>query len=99
MLHCRIGSKPGCSLRLKASTPLENTNKTGGILEGELSAFQEVAVATSGRESNRIFILIPADDQNEIIFDEFFVRGKFAIDRKVNNPRLASEEFMSFTPT
>ena len=96
----RFGNKPGGSFRIKAPE-LIRTGQTGNVIDAVVPRFARVAVAFSGKQQNRLFVIepdAPDAEPSEFEIGGFFIRGRFRIARKVNNPRRASEEFRAFTP-
>ncbi len=63
---------------------------------GRVPEWRRIAVLSGGKEKYRLFILEPGDEENEIVFGEFSVRGRFKIAEKINNAREASEMFKAF---
>ncbi|MCA9522170.1 MAG: hypothetical protein KC609_14420 [Myxococcales bacterium] len=103
-LRIRMGSKPGASLRVKA-LGLEVVRKEASIIDAVVSSFREVAVATSGkagsmkgRKTNRCLVLVPSETEDAIEWHDFFVRGRFSVEDKILDSRLASEFFREFQP-
>jgi hypothetical protein len=62
----------------------------------KLERWRRVGVLTSGHGKLRFFELEPSDEERELEFHGFFVRGKFAFVRKVNNPKEAKGAWEAF---
>ena len=98
-LTARIGNEPGSSFRLKAPKFVETARVDKRVIDGYVPHFERVAIAFSGKESNRMFVLEPSDEENEYTIGRFFVRGRFAIVEKINHPERASQAFRAFKPS
>lgn len=101
MLRARVGNTEGHTFRLKAVDTVE----VGRVREGNLRAvdleipsFERIAVAFSGTEMHRVFILEPSEESNRFDFGPFFVEGKYRITEKVNDGEKAAEVFRGFVP-
>jgi hypothetical protein len=70
----------------------------GGVscLSLTVDRWRRVAVLTGGRSKLRMFVLVPSTEQNEIPWEGFYVRGKFSIEKKINNPKAAREAWDTF---
>lgn len=66
--------------------------------KGRITNWGNVAVLTGGHGKARFFELVPSTetDPEAIEFHGFFVRGKFQVIRKVNNPKAAREAWEAF---
>lgn len=100
-LRVLMGNEPGKSFRVKALN-LEVTGRSkegdGRYVEGEVSTFERVAVALSGKTMNRVFILEPAAKTSRYEHGPFFVEGRFKIVEKFNSAEKAAEAFRKFEP-
>lgn len=100
-LQVRVGHGKGRLFRLKRVGDLcEVVRADGNHVDGVLRVWQRVAVL-SGIERARYFVLEPAPEgePQEIAFDGGYVRGRFTIVEKVNNPKRAREAFRAFEAT
>lgn len=98
-LKVRIGNHEGLSFRLKAPGGLSREERPEPhIVEAELLRWQRIAVIAGGEGKHRFFVLEPADEENELAVGTFYVRGKFSIAEKINNPRKAREAWDEFSP-
>lgn len=89
-----IGNVPGKSLRIKVvGGELRETGREGKRIEGEIPSFERIAIIAGdkARDSYRYFELEPAEEEEALRFGPFYVRGRFAVVRKENNPRKANE--------
>ncbi len=89
-----VGNVPGMSLRIRVEGgELRETGREGKRIEGEIPTFERIAILSGdkAKESYRYFELEPAEVEDELRFGPFFVRGRFAVVRKENNPRKANE--------
>jgi len=95
-LRLRIGNKPGGSFRVKVDG-FEVTGKEGKVVDGVVREFRgRAAIAFSGKDSNRMMVLEPAEEEESFEIGGFYVRGKFRVVEKVNNPREAAERWKGF---
>lgn len=88
-----VGNVPGMSLRIKVQGgELRETGREGKRIEGEIESFDRIAIISGdkARESYRYFELEPAEEEEELRFGPFYVRGRFAVVRKENNARKAN---------
>lgn len=101
-LEVRMGNKPGSSFRVKAREleVLEKEPLAGGgkLLVAEVPRFERAAVAISGKRMNRLFVLVPADEDNSFEFEDFSIRGRYRVLEKENDAQRASERFKNFLP-
>lgn len=101
-LRIRMGSKPGASFRVKAPV-LEEASRTkieggGKLIEATVPRFARAAIAFSGKQMNRMFVLEPASEENAFEFDGFEVRGRYRVIEKINGAEEASKRFRAFRP-
>lgn len=97
-LKVRVGANHDGQLRVKHDGG-ELPTKAEAIpyaLETTLPRSQRVAVLTAGHDRLRMFELLPGEDENEIEFEGFHVRGKFEIARKINGSAAARRAWESF---
>lgn len=99
-LRVRMGNRPGASFRVKApglevvsTTKLEGGGK---VIEATVPRFARAAIAFSGKEMNRAFFLVPADEENSFTFDAFEIRGRYRVAEKINDAVKASKAFKAF---
>lgn len=104
MLTVRIGNHAGASFRLfveggeLASNGARSTEEPH-IFEATVPKWTSAAVITGRKGSHRLFFISPGVEENEIVFETFFVKGRFNIDRKVNHPDDARAEWQNLTRT
>ena len=107
-LEFRSGSKLGRNFQVK-HLPGGNVERDGAARFGVIAEWAAVAVrsvkkkswqdaAGNWRDSVFFYELAPADEQNEIKFDEYFVRGRFRIVRHETDAQRAREAWHSFEP-
>lgn len=97
-LSIRMGNAPGVSFRLKALQKLTDSERTGRIRTGVLHDWKRIAVWAGTGSRSRMYEIAPSEEKNEIIYREFYVRGRFAVLRKLNNVRKVREAWSSFVP-
>lgn len=101
-LRLAFGNAPGQSLRVKfADLTLGESKKlkNGKLREAEVDSFRRAAVAISGQEMHRCFIIEPtAKATNRFDLGPFFIEGKFKVVEKVNDAKKASQAFRAFEP-
>ena len=87
-----MGSKGGASFSVRTATPIAISERSEGVLVGKLAQWSRVLVCTTGvGGSQRVWIIEPGPEQNEIAFGDFHVRGRFTIADGSNNPRKVAE--------
>lgn len=96
LLVC-VGSADGASLRIAPRPELEHQQKAGphmvtGRIPGD---WKRLAVLTNGPEKARLYVIEQGADAKEdaIHIGPLYVRGRFVIVERVNNPRAARERF------
>jgi excisionase family DNA binding protein len=88
-LHIRFAGGP--------ATPGEGA--TGGkTAEGTISPWRRVGVLTGSAGKARFVVLTPADHEEQIAFGNFYVRGAFQVEQKINNTKAAKRAWQEFTP-
>lgn len=97
MLTVRMGNMPGSSFMVKVLglEPLA-IERDGHVLDGEVRTFTRAAIKFGGTTGQRMFVIEPADEPNEFVFGAFFVRGRYRVIEKVNNPATAAERWLAF---
>jgi hypothetical protein len=97
-LSVRCGSSG--SVRFSVNMPHELTAATRGkgVTTGHALDWRRIAIIASSGSSARMFIIEPADRDDAIEFNEFYVRGRFKIVHKENNAKAARDSFKAFTP-
>jgi excisionase family DNA binding protein len=96
-LEVRCGSlKTGARLSVKAPRELAGRLKMGDVVTGRAEGWRRIAVLMGNGDKARLFVLEPAASLNEIVFEGFFVRGRFEIVEKDNNPTRARSGFTAF---
>jgi hypothetical protein len=96
-LEVRMGNANGKSFRVKYPGNLEGETRIDHhVIGGRIPTWRRVAVITGGEGKHRLQILEPADEDNELVFAGFSVRGRFRVVEKVNNAREAREMFTAF---
>lgn len=98
-LEIRSGSAPGFSFRFKAPTQLEDSKKEGAYRTGVLPQWKSVAILFGTDADYRFFSLEPGGKEQEIQAGGCYVRGRFTVVERINNPRKAQEAFAAFEPS
>ena len=107
-LHFRSGSKLGRNFQVKHVAG-GSVERDGGARLGVISDWTAVAVrsvkkkswqdvAGNWRDSVYFYELAPADEESELKFDEYFVRGRFKIVRQETDAQRARDDWHSFEP-
>ncbi|MEQ9324218.1 MAG: helix-turn-helix domain-containing protein [Polyangiaceae bacterium] len=96
-LEVVIAREPGGSLRIKA-VDVETVDKSP-VVRLRVTSWQRAAVIFGPKGSLRMFELVPGGLGDEIGWGNSYVRGRFVVDRKHNNPKDASRAWRSFEPT
>lgn len=98
-LCIRMGNEPGRSFRVKAPglVVLEKSPlASGSVITAIVPTFARGAVAFSGEQVNRMFVLEPSDEPNAFDFGRFGIAGRYRVVEKVNDPEQASKCFREF---
>jgi excisionase family DNA binding protein len=90
-LEVKTGSRPGLSFRVKAPTPFE-----GQPREGLVTRWKRIAVIIGEEKDYRAMILEPGGETQSIEAGDFYVRGRFTVVVREDNPRKAREMFTAF---
>jgi hypothetical protein len=107
-LHFRSGSKLGRNFQVKHASG-GTVERDGAARLGVIAEWTAVAVrsvkkknwqdaAGNWRDSVYFYELAPSDEQGEITFDEYFVRGRFKIIRHETDAQRARDAWHSFEP-
>lgn len=98
-LVASVGNVPGRSFRFRIhGGQLRETSREGKRIEGEVDAFDRVAIIAvdKAKDTIRYFELEPDEEDNDLGFGPFWVRGRFRVVRKENNPKRATEAWRAF---
>jgi excisionase family DNA binding protein len=96
-LEVRLGNKPGSSFRVKHDGIAGEEKRVGQHeIEFTLGAWRKIGVMLGRGETQRLFVLEPADEENEVRHGDFYVKGKFRVAKKLNNARIASEAWKAW---
>lgn len=92
-LKYRIGHDPTSNTSVRLWTDWDGDLSDREKLEGETHRkWTHAALLTAGAGGKlRLFNLTPAEEENEITFGDFYVRGHFEVTQKVNAPKAARE--------
>jgi len=100
ILRVRIGSAPGVSFRIRGA--MVAGSKEGPVRTGEIVDWTRIAILSSvngageQRSSARLWVIEPdpgAEEDAEIVFRSFFVRGRFRIVEQDNHEKRARAAF------
>jgi len=107
-LQFRSGSKLGRNFQVKQASggavERDGAARLGVIAEWSAVAVRSVKkknwqdVAGNWRDSVYFYELAPADEENEIKFDEYYIRGRFKIIRQETDAQRARDAWHSFEP-
>ncbi|AUX35789.1 MULTISPECIES: hypothetical protein [Sorangium] len=64
--------------------------------EGPICNWRRVGVIANTKDKARFFILEPADEYDELLFEGFYVKGKFRIAHREDNTHLARDAYRAF---
>lgn len=86
-----MGHELGAALRIKSETVLTDVERLGGnVLRGKLVNWAHAMVMTSGvGRSRRAWLLVPGEEEKEIVHGSFSVRGRFEVLEQANAARAA----------
>ncbi len=99
MLELLMGSADGRVLKFKADVPFDGTERAAhaqtrvAVADGWTRA---IVYTVEKPQRQRAFLLVPNDAEEEIVFGAFYVRGRFRIEERINNPRRAREAWEAF---
>lgn len=93
----RLRVAPGGDLP-KVDPDESPVNQSKTVHDGEVKRWRKAAVLTGGHGKLRFFEIVPSSEASPepLEFHKFFVRGKFMIIRKENNPKRAREAWEAF---
>lgn len=92
----RLRTEPGGNQPVETDKSML-TSQSPTIHDGTVERWRRAAVfAAGGRGKARFFELEPGAQAEKVEFQGFYVRGKFRITRKVNNPKEARKAWDSF---
>jgi hypothetical protein len=99
-LEARIGNAPGASFQVKAPQSMYVAERHGRALSGTFQAgWRRMAVKSGAGTDVAFFELEPADQDNRIERDGFYLRGRFRVVLAiVGRPQRAGEAFSAFRP-
>lgn len=93
-LQARVGNDEGGSFRIRvARGALEETGREGHKVEGIVRSWTKAWVISGAKGRYRFFELRPADEDGEVAWGPFFVRGRFSVVERENNTRRAQESW------
>lgn len=95
-LEVRCGSNKIARFNVKTPRPLSSTRRANGVVTGTADSWKRVGVLAGKGDGARFFVLEPANEQTQLEFDGFYVRGWFYVSRMENNARKARESFTAF---
>jgi hypothetical protein len=96
-LEVRLGNKPGSSFRLKHDGMVGDEKRVGDHeIQFTLGAWRKIGVMMGRGDSQRLFVLEPADEETEVRHGDFYVKGKFRVSKKLNNARIANEAWKAW---
>lgn len=107
-LQFRSGSKLGRNFQVKQASG-GTVEKDGAARLGVITEWSAVAVrsvkkknwqdvAGNWRDSVYFYELAPAEEEREIKFDEYYIRGRFKIVREETDAQRARDAWHSFEP-
>jgi hypothetical protein len=107
-LQFRSGSKLGRNFQVKQASggtvQRDGAARLGVIAEWTAVAVRSVKkknwqdVAGNWRDSVYFYELAPADEESEIKFDEYYIRGRFKVVRQETDAQRARDAWHAFVP-
>ncbi len=94
-----LGNAPGYSFSVSCDAEFERDEKgPHGMTKGEFRGWTRAAVKSVQKDHNSIFFweIEPGPDESVIEMDEFYVRGRFRIVRKLTERKAARTAFLEF---
>jgi hypothetical protein len=93
-LEYRVGYDKEHMLRLKyaGGEPASKLVPVAGTLE----QWQKVAILHGHGGSLRLFVLEPSTETNELVWGDFYIKGRFSITQRVNNNKKAQQAWETF---
>jgi hypothetical protein len=91
------GNDPGKQFRVKRREGDVLVNDRANTWEGTLTHWRRIGVLAGTKDQARFFVLEPGQNDDELRFADFFVRGKFRIVEKINNAQQARRAYSVFT--
>jgi excisionase family DNA binding protein len=100
-LEARIGNAPGASFMVKAdeeieTCPVEGAPKGARVFDAKLARFTRAAVKFGGKTGQRMFVIERGDEPNEFALGPFWIRGRYRVVEKINNPAEAAARWKAF---
>jgi hypothetical protein len=93
------GNDAGKAFRIKRAEDGDVLEKQrANVWQGTLLHWRRIGVIASTKDKARFFIIEPADTPEEILFEDFYVRGKFKVVEKVNHTQDARDAWRAFKP-
>lgn len=93
------GNDAGKSFRIKRGPDGDLLqNQQANVWEGTLLNWRRIGVIASTKDKARFFVIEPADAPEEILFEDFYVKGNFRIVQKINHTQDARDAWRAFTP-
>lgn len=86
-LTIRHGNVAGESFRVKIfGGSLNEQRREGHVVDARVDRFDRAVVLSGGAGKYRFFEIEPGDEEEEISFGRFYLRGRVRVLNKVNNP-------------
>jgi len=92
------GDDAGKQLRVKRVEGDVLVRERANVWQGTLRNWRRVGVLQGSKDKARFFVLEPSDTDDEIRFENFYVRGKFKRVETVNNAQAARRAYQAFEP-
>jgi hypothetical protein len=92
------GDDAGKQLRLKRIEGDVLVRERANVWQGTLKNWLRIGVLAGSKDRARFFVLEPGGSDEEILFADFFVRGKFTVVETINNAQAARRAYDAFEP-
>jgi excisionase family DNA binding protein len=99
-LAVRVGfTSDGAVFKVRAHKELAVMREAGNVLAGTvLTGWKRIGVLASKGAKARFWELAPSNDEYDITFESFHVRGRFQVAHTINNARAARAAWEEFVP-
>ena len=97
-LQVRIGHSGEGIFKLRYAGQSDLKHDGGNIVAGTISGWRRIGLLSGRSEKARFFEIEPGDEEQEIAFLGYYLRGRFRVVRKENNARRSRAAYQEFAP-